>query len=256
MPDILPTILIAIGSTLILTQRDTRIGLGAFLAQWLGMAWIVWTSTAPGAGSYPASIELVTAIVTVAVMAITIFRRRAAPTIEKGKRAGPEATRAPQAVQDWLWLWGLALLVGVASYGLARVTDVGMPENSLLALYWVVLPSILLIVLEGSRSAVKLGLALLSLSNAACLFLYLTAIGAHQAGVLGIAAVSRVVLGLLISYLWYLLAARYDSQDLNVLFDRRGGIMPANTNTGLTVVQDDTDRGAPQQDSGEAKPHE
>ncbi len=239
MPDLLPTILIAIGSAILLTQRDMRIGLAAFLAQWLGIAWIVWTSTAPGAGIYPASVEIATAVITVIVMALTIFRRRPVPTAKKGKRTRPEVVRTPGVIQDWLWLWGLALLVGVAGYGLARITDVGVPENSLLAFYWVVLPSVLLIVLEGSRSAVKLGLALLSLSNAACLFLYLTAISAQEASVLGIAALSRLVLGVLISYLWYMLAARYDSQDLNTLFDRRAGIMPANTNTGLAIRQDD-----------------
>ena len=194
---------------------------------------------APGAGTYPASIEIATAIITVIVMALTIFRRRPAPAAKKGKKVQPEARRAPGAIQDWLWLWGLALLVGVAGYGLARVTDVGIPESSLLGFYWVVLPSVLLIVLEGSRSAVKLGLALLSLSNAACLFLYLTAISAHEAGVIGIAAVSRLLLGVLISYLWYMLTARYDNQDLNTLFDRRAGIMPANTNTGLAIRQDE-----------------
>ena len=97
----------------------------------------------------------------------------------------------------------------------------------------------LLVVLEGSRSAVKLGLALLSLSNAACLFLYLTAISAQEAGIIGIAALSRLVLGVLISYLWYMLAARCESQDLNILFDRRAGIMPANTNTDLAIRQDE-----------------
>jgi hypothetical protein len=239
MPDLLPTILIAIGSAVLLTQRDTRVGLVAFLAQWLGIAWVVWTSTAPGAGTYPASIEIATAIITVIVMALTIFGRRPAPTAKKGKKAQPEARRAPGIVQDWLWLWGLTLLVGVAGYGLARVTSLGVPENSLLAFYWVLLPSMLLIVLEGSRSAVQLGLALLSLSNAASLFLYLTAISAHEAGVIGIAALGRLVLGMLISYLWYMLAARYNSLDFNTLFDRRDGIMPANTNTGLAVRQDD-----------------
>jgi hypothetical protein len=239
MTDLLPTILIAISSAALLTQRDTRIGLVAFLAQWLGLAWIVWTSTAPGAGIYPASIEIAIAVITVLIMALTIFRRRPSPTTKKGKRAQPEAARATGAIQDWLWLWGLALLIGVAGYALAQITDVGIPENSLLAFYWVVLPAVLLVVLEGSRSAVKLGLALLSLSNAACLFLYLTATGAHQAGVIGIAALSRLVLGVLISYLWYMLAARYDSQDLNTLFDRRAGIMPANTNTGLAIRPDE-----------------
>jgi hypothetical protein len=213
--------------------------LAAFLAQWLGIAWIVWTSTAPGAGIYPASIEIATAVITVIIMALTIFRRRPAPAAKKGKRVQPEARRAPGAIQDGLWLWGLTLRVGVAGYGLARITDVGMPENSLLGFYWVVLPSVLLVVLEGSRSAVKLGLALLSLSNAACLFLYLTAISAPEASVIGIAALSRLVLGVLISYLWYMLAVRYDSQDLNTLFDRRAGIMPTNTNTGLAIRQDD-----------------
>jgi hypothetical protein len=239
MPDLLPTILIAVSSAVLLTQRDTRVGLVAFLAQWLGIAWIVWTSTAPGAGIYPASIEIATAIITVIVMALTILRRRPAPAAKKGKREQPKAKRAPVSIQDWLWLWGLALLVGVAGYGLARITDVGVPENSLLAFYWIILPSVLLIVLEGSRSAVKLGLALLSLSNAACLFLYLTAISAPETGVIGVAALSRLVLGVLVSYLWYMLAARYDTQDLNTLFDRRAGIMPANTNTGLAIRQDD-----------------
>jgi hypothetical protein len=247
MPDIVPTIIIGIGSALLLTQRDTRVGLVAFLVQWLGIAWIVWTSTAPGAGIYPASVEIATAVVTVVVMALTIFRRRAVVTSKKGKRGKVEAVRVPVAVQDWLWLWGLAVLVGVAGYGLARVSNVGMPENSLLALYWVVLPAMLLIVLEGSRSAVKLGLALLSLANAACLFLYLTSVGTHEAGVIGIEAVGRLVMGVLISYLWYMLAERYGTQDLNTLFDRRGGIMPANANTGLAVRQEEASARASKQ---------
>src|SRR5690348_13254645 len=100
MPDLLPTILIAIGSAVLLTQRDTRIGLAAFLVQWLGIAWVVWTSTAPGAGTYPASIEIATAIVTVIVMALTIFRRSPAPAAKKGKRVQREAVRAPGAILD------------------------------------------------------------------------------------------------------------------------------------------------------------
>jgi hypothetical protein len=256
MTDLLQTILIAISSAFLLTQRDTRIGLVAFLAQWLGLAWIVWTSTAPGAGIYPASIEIATGVITVLIMALTVFRRRPAPITKKGKRVQPEAARAPGAIQDWLWLWGLALLVGVAGYALAQITNVGIPENSLLAFYWVVLPAVLLVVLEGSRSAVKLGLALLSLSNAACLFLYLTATGAHEVGVIGIAALSRLVLGMLMSYLWYMLAARYDSHDLDTLFDRRAGIMPANTNTGLAIRQDDPATGASRQEPKDKPRHE
>lgn len=254
MLDLLPTILIAIGSALLLTQRDVRIGLGAFLVQWVGMAWIVWSSTAPGAGSYPASIEIVTAIITVAVMALTIFRPRPAPAAKKGRRPALPTARTPRSIQDWLWLWGLALLVGVAGYGLARLTNVDVPQNSLLGFYWIVLPSMLLIVLEGSRSAVKLGLALLSLSNAACLFLYLIAVGAQEAGILGIAALTRLVLGVLVSYLWYILAARYDTQELNVLFDRRGGIFP--TSTALAIRQDDTTPKVSKQSPEDITPHE
>ncbi|HST04499.1 MAG TPA: hypothetical protein VLQ48_07155 [Chloroflexia bacterium] len=248
MSDLLPTILIAIGSALLLTQRDERVGLVAFLAQWLGMAWIVWSSTAPGAGTYPASIEGVTAVITVAIMGLTIFRPRPA-TGKKDKRtippAGPSST-AQRGIQDWLWLWGLALLVGVAGYGLAGLTNLDVPRNNLLGFYWLVLPSMLLIVLEGSRSAVKLGLALLSLCNAACLFLYLIAVATPGAGILGILALSRLALGVLVSYLWYVLAARYDTHELNVLFDRRDGIFP--TSTALVVKPGEAAPDAPEED--------
>jgi hypothetical protein len=59
-------------------------------------------------------------------------------------------------------------------------------------------------------------------------------------------ALSRLALGVLVSYLWYVLAARYDTHELNMLFDRRDGIFP--TSTALVVKPGEAAPDAPEED--------
>jgi hypothetical protein len=133
-------------------------------------------------------------------------------------------------------MWGLGVLVGVAGYGLARINPLGVNEGDMLAFFWVALAAILALILDGARSAVKLGLGLLSLLNAAFLLLYITGSAAPPVGVLALAALGRIGAGMLASYLWLALGEWFGSLNLNTLFDRRDGISPSSESVSLAVV--------------------
>ena len=245
MPNLLPAITIGLATLLLLTQRDVRVALGAFFLQWASMGWLVWMSPSPAASSLSALVELVTALSTSTVMALTLFRT--ASTDDQiyvpggtGVRAGRRSLRLPgsggsRQPQDWILLWGLGTLAGVAGYGLARVNPLGVSEGDLLAFFWVVLATILMLTLDGSRSAVKLGLGLLSLLNSAFLLLYIAGSAAPSVGVLAIAALARIGAGMLASYLWLAIGERYGTLNLNALFDRREGAAVRSSSMALAV---------------------
>ncbi len=241
MPNLLPTIIIATGGFLLLTQKDTRLALGAFFLQWAGIGWLVWISPSAGAGSLVALVEFVAALSTCVVIALTIFRTASPddqtyPPASITRPAVRRRTRRSRTFQpqDWILLWGLALLAGVAGYGLARINPFGINEGDLLAFFWVVLTAVLVLTVDGGRSAVKLGLGILSLFNGAFLLLYVMGNSTPPGVVLALGALARIGAGTLASYLWLTVGERYDTLNLNAIFDARDGIIPRSTE--LVVV--------------------
>ena len=255
MPNLIPVVIIAIAGFALLTQRNGRIVLGAFFLQWVGIAWIVWVSPSPGAGSLGALVELAAAVSTSAVMGLTLFRTaqpddQAYPAAGAVRGRGVRGSRPGRAgawqPQEWILLWGMGLLVGVAGYGLARINPLGVDEGDLLAFYWVALAAVLTMVLDGARSAIKLGLGLLSLLNAAFLLIYIAGSDTQPVGVLALAALARLGLGMLFSYAWLAIGTRYDTLNLNALFDSREGITPVSTSLAIVALdgqvgEDDAD---------------
>lgn len=236
MTNLLPAILIGIAGLLLITQRESRIALGAFFLQWVGIVWLIWTSTSGAGGAFSALVELVTAISACTVMALTLFRT-CLPTDKNYNsiRSRNARTQAP----DWILMWGVALLAGVAGYGLARISPFGGTESELLGFFWIGLGAILMLTLEGARSAVKLLLGILSLFNAAFLLLFITGSAVPALGLLALGAISRIGAGLIASYFWLKVGDRYDTLNLNALFDSREGIEPQSNNTALAVVYDE-----------------
>ncbi|MGA7733292.1 MAG: hypothetical protein WCD37_18680 [Chloroflexia bacterium] len=245
MTDLLPIIVIAVASFFLLTQRDGGVALGAFFLQWVGIGWLVWVSASVGAGGLVALVELVAALSTSVVMALTVFRAAqpedktypvAGAVRVRGMRGRGIARSGAGQGQDWILLWGVGALAGVAGYGLARVNPLEVKEGDLLAFFWVALAAVLTLTLDGARSAVKLGLGLLSLLNSAFLLMYMAGDVVPPVGVLALGAVARIGVGMLFSYIWLAAGARYETLNLNALFDSRDGTTPGVTS--LAIVAD------------------
>jgi hypothetical protein len=247
MPNLIPIVIIAVAGFLLLTQRDGRVALAAFFLQWVGIAWLVWISPSPAAGSPVATVELVVAASTTVVMGLTVFRipqphdrtypPGATAAGRRARRSRSPGTRVWQP-QDWILLWGLGLLAGVAGYGLARVNPLDIDEGDLLAFFWVALPAVLVLTIDSARSAVKLGLGLLSLLNSAFLLLYIAGIDVPPVGVLALSALVRIGLAMLLSYVWLAVGSRYETLNLNALFDTREGISPASSSLAIVELKD------------------
>jgi hypothetical protein len=233
MTDLLPVIVTGIASLLLITQREPRIALGAFFLQWVGIAWLVWVSPSGGGGRFSALVEIVAAISTCAVMGLTLFRTG----LPGDRNYGAAGSRARRQGPDWILLWGVGALAGVAGYGLARVKPLGVNEHDLLGFFWVALAAVLMLTLEGARSAVKLELGILSLFNAAFLLLYMTGSEVPAVGLLALGALARIGAGMLASYSWLKIGERYDTLNLNALFDSREGIRPGSSSLALAVVE-------------------
>jgi hypothetical protein len=246
MTDILPIIVIAVASFFLLTQRSGRVALGAFFLQWVGIGWLVWVSPSVGAGGLVTLVELVAALSTCMVMALTVFRTGQPEDMvypvggdvrARGRRGMGVARPGAGQGQDWILLWGVGALAGVAGYGLARVNPFEVRESDLLAFFWVALAAVLTLTLDGARSAVKLGLGLLSLLNSTFLLMYMAGNVVPPVGVLALGALARIGAGMLFSYIWLAAGARYDTLNLNALFDSRDGVTPGVTS--LAIVADD-----------------
>jgi hypothetical protein len=223
-----PLILIALGSALMLTQRDSRLVLAALFVQWAGLAWQVLSLPVGGFG---AAIEAITGVASITIMGLTVWGFRRAP-------AGTGAARGRPAAQssliDALWLWAVAVVVGVAGYGLASLYPLGTQPDRLLSVFWIVLPAMLTLVIAGARDSVKVGVALLALLNATTLLIYTLSLAAPTTVVLGSAALVRFGLAAVASYSWLLMRSALGDLSPATLFDLRSGLR--RTETALVVV--------------------
>jgi hypothetical protein len=218
----LPTVLIALGGLALITQRNGWLVLGGLLVQWVGFAWQI--SSLP-AGSSVALLEVVTAAACGAIMALSIRNTPRASSATGAARitTGPRAGARQAAFVDQLWLWAIALVAGLAGFGLARLYPLGGSEQDLIAFYWMLLPAVLALVIDGSRDPVKLGASLIALFNTSLSLVYPLSATSPSVSLLGLAALCRVVLAALSGYSWHLLKMSHRELDLNWLFDMRDG---------------------------------
>ena len=225
-----PTILIAIGSTLLVTQRHRWVVLAALAVQWVGLAWSMFAMPAARLGGLT---ELITLVSCLAVMAITLMGLRDR-TARRG-RLDIRTLTGGQSVLDAAWLWGITLVAGIAGYGLAGIYAFPGAESRMLDFYWIVLPALLVLVIDSPRDPVKLAAGLLALANAAVLLLHVLSPEAPTVAALGLAALGRIALACILAYTWTLLVAYFGGLSLTALYDARSGRVT--TETALTVVE-------------------
>ena len=225
-----PIALIALGGLLLITQRNRWLVLGALFVQWIGFAWHI--STLPSGFSI-VQIEIVTAVACCGIFALTLVSL--SRTKDRSPSSAARFSPNPRsAIVDQFWLWAIAIVAGLAGYGLARLYPLGGSEQDLVAFYWILLPAILAIVIDGSREPVKMSAGLIALFNAALLLLYSLSATSPGVVVLGLASVCRLALAALLSYTWLFLKTSYLSLDLNTLFDMRDSKVA--TTTALALV--------------------
>jgi hypothetical protein len=210
-----PIILIAIGGLALVTQRYHWLVLGGLLVQWAGLALL--TEQMP-TGTSGALVEGVTALACCGIFGLTIWN------LSRSRRKARPATPAPRReITDQLWLWASALVAGVAGYGLAQLYPLGGNPQDLMPFYWILLPAILALVIDGSRDPVKLAAGILSLFNAGLLMVYMFSSGSPGVILFGLAAISRLAIAAIMGYAWLFINAEYGDLDLNNLFDMRDG---------------------------------
>jgi hypothetical protein len=242
----LPLIIVALGGALLVLARHNRLSLGALALQWLGLFWasasLAPDSARPIAGmSTTAAVELLTAVVSIAIMWLTLRG------LHYGERPSPAQS------SDYLLRSAAVLMAGVAGAGFAALFPLGLDSQFDLVLYWGALAGALALILEGSRSPVKLAAGLLALLNATALLVYILSDAAPGAGLLGLLSACRIALASLMAYLWLLLAFEYDDLSLDPLFTRRDAA-PATTMALAVAVGDGrwtTDDGRRTMDDGE-----
>jgi hypothetical protein len=128
-----------------------------------------------------------------------------------------------EGLVDQAWLWGVALVVGIAGFGLARLYNLGAPEDGILAFYWTALSGMVTLVVHGTRDSVKLAAGLVSLLNATSLALHLLGFSAPGPVVMALLSACRIVACVVLAYTWMLLKVTFMSADLGLgaLFDGR-----------------------------------
>jgi len=225
-----PIALIALGGLVLITQRNRWLVLGALFVQWTGFAWQV--SPLPSGPSI-ATVEMVTAVACCGIFALTNWSLARAR--DRAQATGVSAPRNPRSMlTDQIWLWAIAIVVGLAGYGLASLYPLGGNQQDLTAFYWMLLPAMLAIVIDGSRDPVKMAAGLISLFNAALLLLYSLSATSPDVVTLGLAAVCRLAMAAILGYMWLFLKTNYVSLDLNPLFDMRDGKVV--TSTAIALV--------------------
>jgi hypothetical protein len=239
----LPIIFIAIGGLALVTRRNSWFVLGGLLAQWAGLALLV--SEMP-AGTSAALVESVTAIGCCGIFALTVWNL---DRTRSKVHAATVAANPRREVIDQLWLWVSALVAGVAGYGLAQLYPLGGSPQDMVPFYWILLPSILALVIDGSRDPVKLGAGLLPLFNAGLLLVYIFSSTSPGVALFGLAAISRLAIAAIMAYGWLFLQTEYGALDLNSLFDMRDGRIA--TETALAVVPEPAIEDAEGQTDGE-----
>src|SRR3954452_9231602 len=233
MPYLVPIALVALGGAGLGLIRETRAVLALLLVQWLGLAWAtaVLGVGEPGVlGLNTGSLcELITALTCVAVLAL----KPGFKAIGRGTSAaeGDAATGAiapagagqsgPHPV-TYLLAGASVLLAGVAGFALssafplAQGGEAGAAAN--LIFYWTALSGAVALVLEGSRSPVKLTVGLVALLNSANFLINVLSVQAPSPAVLGLMAATRIGLSWALAYGWALLIVQFRDFSLDPLF--------------------------------------
>jgi hypothetical protein len=235
MPTILPLIIIALGSIALVVLNDWRMVLGGLAAQWLGLTLLVFDLT--GGLSSSVLAEVVTASVSIAILSMTLrsldrIKADQLPGLDDRQRAAlrraeererAEARTSRTGITDYLWLLAIVLTAGTAGYGLAYAFPIGVPEQPLMALYWIAISGAMALVLQGAYNPVKLSVGLLALFNGIVLLIYLLGVQALGVALLGLLALIRIAMSAILSYAWVVLKTTFLDLDLRVLFDLRSG---------------------------------
>jgi hypothetical protein len=228
----IPLTLIALGGLLLITQRNRWLVLGALLVQWAGFAWQIF---ALPSGSSLAPVEAVTGVACCGILALTV--RNLGLVKDSSQPTAAHAQGSLQsAIMDQVWLWAIALVAGLAGFGLARLYPLGSREQDLTAFYWMILPAMLAIVIDGSRDPLKMGAGVISLANGAILLVYSHSATSPDVIFLGLAAICRVAAAAILGYTLLALKMSYLTFDLNILFDMRDSKIA--TGTALALISE------------------
>ena len=246
-----PLLLVGVGGAAIVVTRGWQWVLGALLAQWLGLVWIA--ASAWPEWAIPA-IELATALVCIAILAVTEQRPKGSRSTQTGETLNREESHwerqwrlaqererphAPQGAEgtrlrtqvERLWLLVTVLAGAVAGFGLARIYPLGASDETLLAFYWTVLAGVLALVMDGSRNHTKLAAGLLVLMNGVALLVIAVSGATPGPLTLLLLSMSRVALALVLAASWSVMRAAFDEADVSTLFNVRSG-----THTALVPV--------------------
>lgn len=229
--------LVALGGAGLLLH-NSRLTLGALAVQWLGLAMAAMAG--PGGTlqlTRGAAVELATAIVCVVLLWVTLRTAERTSTphpapVRPVRRYSPADYAVPAAV---------LLLGGIAGVGFASLFPLGENTQVNLVFYWSVIAPAIVIILDGARDPVKAALALLGLLNSAALLVLWLGVTAPATGLLGLLAVSRIALALVLGYGWVWLKEAYGELSLEPLFGRRDEEL----STALVVVAPPVTDGKP-----------
>jgi hypothetical protein len=216
---IIPLVLIALGGAGLVVIRNARMALVAFAVQWLGVAWVAFLLSPSEAALSVAAVEVVAASVCLAMLGTTLLNLQ---KLRVEQQAQPEG-RALPGPYEVAWLAAIVLTGGVIGVGLAALYPLGGVEGSMVAIYWVFLSGVLALVVEGSRSPVKLAAGLLALLNGTVLLALAASPTLPGPVMLGLLALTRIAVAGILAYAWVLLKVVFLDLNLNVLFDISSG---------------------------------
>jgi hypothetical protein len=230
---IIPLTLIALGGAGIVTLRSARMVLGALAVQWLGIAWVAFLLSPSETALSVAAVEAVTAAVCLAMLGATLLNLQKLkveqPQLAQQSQSDARALPGPY---ELAWLAAIVLTGGVVGIGLATLYPLGALEGSMVAIYWVFLSGVLALVVEGSRSPIKLAAGLLALLNGTLLFTLAASLALPGPIMLGLLALTRIAVAGIMAYGWMLLKAVFLDLNLNVLIDTGSDL---STETALVV---------------------
>ncbi|HEX9986995.1 MAG TPA: hypothetical protein VGE45_00750 [Chloroflexia bacterium] len=229
---IIPLILIALGGAGLVALRSARMTLGALAVQWLGVAWVAFLLSPTETALSVAAVEVVTTVVCLAMLSTTLLNLQKLKTEQHPLAQQSQQARALPGPYELAWLAAIVLTGGVVGVGLATLYPLGALEGSMVAIYWVLLSGVLALVVEGSRSPVKLAAGLLTLLNGTLLFTLAAGPTLPGPVMLGLLALTRISIACILAYGWVLLKVVFLDLNLNVLFDTGSGL---STQTALAV---------------------
>lgn len=229
--------LVALGGAGLLLH-SSRLALGALAVQWLGLA--MASMAGPGGTlqlTRGAAVELATAIVCVVLLSVNLR------TAERISTPHPAPVRPVRryAPADYAVPAAVLLLGGIAGVGFASLFPLGENTQVNLVFYWSVIAPAIVIILDGARDPVKAALALLGLLNSAALLVLWLGVTAPATGLLGLLALSRIALALVLGYGWVWLKGAYGELSLEPLF----GLRDEELSTALVVVPPPVTDGKP-----------